>query len=68
MKIAIIGEQNTKGGGSYHQSLKTYKLLSSIEEFKFCFLNINSKITSKEKNILKKGQKLIFPLPDIEII
>ena len=52
MKIAIIGEQNTKGGGSYHQSLKTYKLLSSIEEFKFCFLNINSKITSKEKNNL----------------
>ena len=27
MKIAIIGDENKHGGGSYHQSLKTYKIL-----------------------------------------
>ncbi len=50
MKIAIIGEQSKKSGGSYHQSLKTYGLLSKIKEFEFIFLNINLKNESNQKN------------------
>ena len=40
MKIALIGEHNRKGGGSYHQSKKTYELLSSIKGFQFSLLTI----------------------------
>lgn len=43
MKIAIVGEQSRKSGGNYHQSLKTYKILSNIKKFKFVFLAINLK-------------------------
>ena len=42
MKIVIVGEQNREGGGSYHHSLKTYKTLSKIKEFKFQFLTVSS--------------------------
>ena len=49
MKIAIIGEQSSKGGGSYHQSLKSYKLLSDIKGFEFILININSENKSDEK-------------------
>jgi len=49
MKIAIVGEQNNKGGGSYHQSLKSYKLLSDIKEFEFKLINITSKNKSNKK-------------------
>ncbi len=42
MRIVIVGEQNREGGGSYHQSLKTYKTLSKIKEFKFQFLTVSS--------------------------
>ena len=54
MKIAIVGEHNRKGGGSYHQSLKTYEILTTIKEIQFNFLTINS----KEKNN-KTGQNFI---------
>ena len=50
MKIAIIGEQSKKSGGSYHQSLKSYRLLSEIKEFEFILLNINLKNESNQKN------------------
>jgi hypothetical protein len=43
MKIAVIGIDEKKSGGSYHQSLKTYKILSHIKEFEFNFIKINSK-------------------------
>jgi hypothetical protein len=43
MKIAIVGEHNRKGGGSYHQSLKTYEILTTIKNIQFNFLTINSK-------------------------
>ena len=49
MKIAIVGEQSNKGGGSYHQSLKSYKLLSDIKEFEFKLINITSKDRSNKK-------------------
>lgn len=52
MKIAIVGEQNRKGGGSYHQSFKTYKILSSIKEFQFNFLTINSNTNEIDENHL----------------
>ena len=48
MKIAVVGEQSRKGGGHYHQSLKTYKILSNIKKFKFVFLTINSKNKNDE--------------------
>ena len=51
MKIAIIGEQSKKGGGSYHQSLKSYKLLSEIKEFEFILLNTNLKNESNKKDV-----------------
>ena len=43
MKIAIVGEHNRKGGGSYHQSLKTYEILTTIKNIQFNFLTNNSK-------------------------
>ena len=43
MKIAVVGTQNREGGGSYHQSSKTYQILSSIKGYRFNFLSINSK-------------------------
>ena len=52
MKIAIVGEHSRKGGGSYHQSLKTFEILSNIKEYEFKFLTVNSKIDDVEKNIL----------------
>tara|TARA_B100000989_G_scaffold29126_1_gene18723 strand:- start:3840 stop:5027 length:1188 start_codon:yes stop_codon:yes gene_type:complete len=48
MKIAVVGEQSRKSGGNYHQSLKTYKILSNIKKFKFVFLAINSKNKKNE--------------------
>ena len=43
MKIAVIGEQNEGGGGSYHLSLKTFEILSDINnsDFKFYYLSSN---------------------------
>jgi len=43
MRIAVIGIDDKKNGGSYHQSLKTYKILSHIKEFEFNFIKINLK-------------------------
>jgi hypothetical protein len=42
MKIAVIGIDEKKSGGSYHQSLKTYKILSHIKEFEFNFIKNSS--------------------------
>jgi len=43
MKIAVIGEQNEGGGGSYHLSLKTFEILSNITDpdFKFYYVSSN---------------------------
>ncbi len=43
MRIAVIGVEDKKSGGSYHQSLKTYNILSNIKDYKFNFIKINSK-------------------------
>ena len=55
MKIGVVGEFDTKGGGSYHQSKKIFKILSKFKDFKFKLLRINSqkKISKKfeDKNI-----------------
>ena len=48
MKIAVVGVQTRGGGGNYHHSLKTYKILSDIKKFKFNFLAINSKKNHNE--------------------
>ena len=49
MKIGVVGEFDTKGGGSYHQSKKIFKILSKFKGFKFKLLRINSqKKISKE--------------------
>jgi hypothetical protein len=48
MNIAIIGEHNKDGGGSYHQSFKTHTILSKIKEFKFKFLVISSEQKLRE--------------------
>ena len=54
MKIAIIGIDDKESGGSYHQSLKTYKILLGIKEFKLFFIKINSKKknSSFDKNFI----------------
>ncbi len=54
LNIAVVGEQSVKGGGSYHQSSKIYKILSNLKDFNFKFLLINSNNDSKklEKNII----------------
>ena len=49
MKIGVVGEFDTKGGGSYHQSKKIFKILSEFEGFKFKLLTINY-----QKKISKK--------------
>jgi len=49
MTIGIIGEFDRKGGGSYHQSKKIFKILSEFKDFKFKLLTINS-----QKKISKK--------------
>jgi len=51
MKIAIVGEHNRKGGGSYHQLFKTYQILKSIKGFEFNFLTIDSKNNNNENFI-----------------
>ena len=43
MTIGIIGEFDRKGGGSYHQSKKIFKILSKFKDFEFKLLTINSK-------------------------
>jgi len=56
MTIGIIGEFDRKGGGSYHQSKKIFKILSKFKDFKFKLLTINSK-----KQVLKiTDDKKIF--------
>tara|TARA_B100000780_G_scaffold72966_1_gene48905 strand:- start:374 stop:1564 length:1191 start_codon:yes stop_codon:yes gene_type:complete len=56
MTIGIIGEFDRKGGGSYHQSKKIFKILSKFKDFKFKLLTINSK-----KHVLKiTDDKKIF--------
>ena len=35
MTIGVIGEFDRKGGGSYHQSKKIFKILSKFKDFKF---------------------------------
>ena len=50
MRIAVVGTHSREGGGSYHQSSKTYKILSGIKEFKFKFLTINSKNNHEDIN------------------
>jgi len=42
MTIGVIGEFDRKGGGSYHQSKKIFKILSKFKDFKFKLLTINS--------------------------
>ena len=56
MIIGVIGEFDRKGGGSYHQSKKIFKILSKFKDFKFKLLTINSK-----KQVLKiTDDKKIF--------
>tara|TARA_X000000950_G_scaffold50224_1_gene59119 strand:- start:5692 stop:6882 length:1191 start_codon:yes stop_codon:yes gene_type:complete len=54
LNIAVVGESNVKGGGSYHQSSKIHKILSNLREFSFKFLLINSNndAIKFEKNII----------------
>ncbi len=55
MKIGVIGEFDRKGGGSYHQSKKIYKILSKFKDFNFKLLTVNpqKKITkiNEEKTL-----------------
>ncbi len=48
MKIAIVGEHNRNSGGSYHQSLKTFEILSNINGFDINFLTINHNINNSK--------------------
>ena len=54
MKIGVVGEFDTKGGGSYHQSKKIFKILSKFKGFKFKFLRIDSEKKISKKNDDKK--------------
>ena len=62
MKIAIVGEHSRKGGGSYHQSLKTFEILSNIKEYEFKFLTVNSKIDDVEKKYINYNVNFIDQL------
>ena len=64
MKIAVVGTHNREGGGSYHQSSKTFKILFSIKEFKFKFLAINSKknYNDMDENFLNYNTNFIDQL------
>lgn len=64
MKIALIGEHNRKGGGSYHQSIKTYELLSGLKDFQFSLLTIgpNNKKNNTDKNYIYYNPNIIDQL------
>ena len=49
LQVGVIGEFDRKGGGSYHQSKKIFKILSEFKGFTFKLLTINS-----QKKISKK--------------
>lgn len=50
MRIAVIGVNDKNSGGSYHQSLKTYKILSDIKNYEFNFIKINFKYSISQYN------------------
>jgi len=54
MKIGVVGEFDTKGGGSYHQSKKIFKILSEFEGFKFKLLTINYQKKYQKNMMIKK--------------
>jgi hypothetical protein len=64
VKIALIGEHNRKGGGSYHQSIKTYELLSGLKDFQFSLLTIgpNNKTNKTDKNYIYYNPNIIDQL------
>jgi hypothetical protein len=64
MKILVIGNGNRESGGSYHQSLKTFKILSEIKEFRFDFLTLDSKNKNNttEKNFINYNVNFIDKL------
>ena len=64
MKIALIGEHNRNSGGSYHQSIKTYELLSGLKDFQFSLLTIgrNNKTNKTDKNYIYYNPNIIDQL------
>jgi len=64
MKILVIGNGNRESGGSYHQSFKTFKILSEIKEFRFDFLTLDSKNKNNttEKNFINYNVNFIDKL------